>query len=272
MVTSSSVAAASAAAGWGGGVTAGFAGVAAGFGGAGTVDASTGIDVRDGAQAGVGAFTCTSAGGVGAFTSTFTGGVAAISADTDSDGAAGGGVTGITGASAGNVAVACVDPVPALAKIASGGGGGAGAFASASTGGVAAVLADTESGGGEVGAFANISTGGLVAVFADTDSAAAAGDGVNAFACGGIGLSSPALGASGGSIRDWFRRAVNASAGIGVELGTEGELGAFAWGGTGGVIPVFTETRCGGCVRLSPRNAVRASNGLRACVEPEDEP
>lgn len=211
MVTSSSVTAASAADGWGGGAAVAFAGVAAGFGGAGTVDASTGIDVRAGA--GADAFTGTSAG-AGAFTST----------------------------SAGGVVVACTDPVPALAKTASGAaiGGGAGVGSRVEIAGAVPALVESDSGGAGV------------------------------FACGGIGLSVPALGGCGGSIRGWFRRAVNASAGIGVEVDPEGELGAFAWGETGGVTPVFTDTRRGG-VRGSPRNAVNASNGLRAGLDSEDE-
>jgi hypothetical protein len=109
-------------------------------------------------------------------------------------------------------------------------------------------------------------------VVAEPESGVAAGDGVGVFACGGIGRSVPSLGGSGGSIRGWFRRAVKASAGICVEAGhPEDELGAFACGGAGGVVPVFTATGCDDSVRLSPRNAVKASNGPRADVDPADE-
>ena len=161
MVTSSSVTAASTADGWGGGVT-------TGVGGAGTVDASTGIEGRDGAGDGVAAFSCTSIGGV-----------IAIFADTDSGAAPG-------------------DEGGVITKTASG----------------AAV-------GDGVGTGARVEIAGAIPVVAEPDSGVAAGDAVDCFA--------------------------------------------------GGVVPVFTETGCGGRVRVSPRNEVNASSGLRADVDPEDE-
>ena len=116
----------------------------AGFGGAGTVDASTGIEVRDGTGVEVGAAACAGiGGGVGAF-GTSAGGLVATFAGTNSDAAPGDGV---------------------------------GAFACTSTGDVVAAIAGTDSGdaaGDGVGAFACTSIGGVIAVFADTDSGVAA--------------------------------------------------------------------------------------------------